>query len=130
MPIAGSPFTVASAADTTGRNTGNLTTAFTQQQLGTMPAIWEWFHATYGAADPTKTLTPAPVAIYRNTNQLISFSFANGGSEWDPSQALVFRQGDELYFYWQLASSVTPVPAVTIWLRYDADLPANRGYTG
>jgi hypothetical protein len=40
------------------------------------------------------------------------------------------RQGDELFFFWQLASNVTPVPVVTCFFRYDTTIPANRPYNG
>lgn len=129
-PISGSPFTVASAPDITGRNPGNLTTAFTQNLLGTMPAKWEWFRGAVGTATPGVGFTPAICSVYRNTLQLVSTFYPNGVSTFDPSQPIPFSQGDEIYFYWALASSVTPVPVVTIFLRYDLDLPANQGYRG
>jgi hypothetical protein len=130
VPCAGSPVTVVSAADTTSVNSGNLTTAFTQNVLGTMPPMFEWYRAIAATATPGGTFTPAPASVYLNLRKPVSFTYPAGGSEWDPSQPILMRSGDELFFFWQLASSVTPVPVVTCFFRYDADLPANRGYRG
>lgn len=129
LPCAGSPISLAATADTTGNNPGNLTNAFTQNILGTMPPIYEWYRAVISTVNPALTLTPAPCSIYVQRN-LVSFTFPAGGTEWDPSQPIPMRDGYELYFYWQLAASVTPVPFVTIFLRYDADLPANQQARG
>lgn len=127
---AGSPFAILSAPDTTGRNSGNLTTAFTTGILGTMPPIWEWFRCMIGTQEPGQTFTPAPCTICRNGLTPITFTFPAGGTEWDPSQAIPLRSGDELYFYWALASSATPVPYVTLFARYDPTLPANQNFRG
>lgn len=124
LPCAGSPISLLATADTTGNNPGNLTNAFTQNVLGTMPPIFEWYRAVVAPPAPGQTLASAPCSIYVQRYQ-VSFTFPAGGSEWDPSQPIPMRNGYELYFYWQLAASVTPVPLVTIFLRYDADLPAN-----
>ena len=130
VPCAGSPLTVPSAADTTQLNSGNLTTAFTTGVFGTMPPVFEWFRATIGTATPGGTFTPAPCGIYVNQRKLVSFTYPVGGTEWDPSQPIPMRSGDELYFFWQLASSSKPVPVVTCYFRYDADVPANRSFVG
>jgi hypothetical protein len=128
IPCSASPFTVASAADRTGLNTGNLTTVFDVAQFGTMPPVWEWFRCTIAAAAPGQLFIPAPCSILRNLKQLVSFTYPVGGTEWDPVQPIPLRDGDELYFLWGLASSVTPVPVVTLYARYDADVPANRNF--
>ena len=130
LPCAGSPLSVASAADQTGFNSGNLTTAFTTNVLGTMPAIWEWYRCTISTQTPGVTFTPASCSIWRNLKQPLSFTYPAGGTEWDPSQPIQLRQGDEIYFLWDLASSSTPVPVVTLFARYDRDVMANRSYTG
>ena len=128
LPCAGSPVTVASAADLTGANAGQLTAAFTTNVLGTMPPIYEWCRAMVATATPGGLFTPAPAGIYLNIRKPVSFTYPVGGSEWDPSQPVLMRSGDELFFFWQLASSVTPVPVVTCFFRFDPDNPANRGY--
>lgn len=128
VPCAGSPISVAAAADTTGVNSGNLTNAFTVGVLGTMPPIWEWYRATIVTQTPGQIFTPAPCSIYVDKSRAVSFTYPVGGTEWDPSQPIQLRQGNELYFFWQLASTVTPVPVVSLFARYDADLPANRSF--
>ena len=129
LPCAGSPVSLLSAADQTGNNRGNLTAAFTVNVLGTMPPVYEWYRATVAPPTPTQTLVPAPCSIYVQRN-LVSFTYPAGGSEWDPSQPIPMRDGYEIYFYWNLASSTTPVPLVTVFLRYDADNPANINWAG
>jgi hypothetical protein len=131
LPCAGSPISLPAAADTTGNNPGNLTNAFTVNVLGTMPPVYEWYRAVIGTQNPAQiaSLIPAPCAIYM-LNKPISFTYPAGGSEWDPSQPIPLRNGYEIYFYWQLAASTTPVPLVTLFLRYDADNPANQAARG
>lgn len=130
VPCAGSPVSVASAADTTGVNKGQLTAGFTTGVLGTMPPVYEWYRATIATATPGQLFTPAPCSIYLNLRKPVSFTYPAGGTEWDPSQPILMRSGDELFFFWQLASSVTPVPLVTCFFRYDLDNPANRSFAG
>lgn len=129
VACAGSPVTVLSAADQTGANQGNLTTAFTSNVLGTMPPVFEWFRAIVDTATGA-LFTPAPCPIMLNYRKPVTFTYPVGGTEWDPSQPIPMRDGDELFFFWQLASSVTPVPRVTCFFRYDTDNPVNRNYRG
>lgn len=128
IPCAGSPISVLSAADTTGINTGNLTAAFTVNVLGTMPPVFEWFRAVIDTVTPGQTFSPAPCSIRIDKARPVSSTFPAGNTEWDPSQPVPMRQGNELFFFWNLASSSTPAPLVTCWFRYDADIPANRNW--
>ena len=130
LPCAGSPVSVPSAADTTGVNGGQLTAAFTTNILGTMPAVFEWYRAIIATSTPGGLFTPAPASIYLNLRKPVTFTYPVGGTEWDPSQPILMRQGDELFFFWQLASGSTPVPVVTCFFRYDTTIPANRSYNG
>lgn len=125
----GSPFRVVSAADKTGFNTGNLTAAFDVGVLGTMPPIYEWFRGTTAGPTPSQLPVPAQASIYLN-NQAVSFTYPVGGSVFSPSQPVPMRDGDSLYFYWNLASSTAVPPVVTLWFRYDTDIPENRNYAG
>jgi hypothetical protein len=63
--------------------------------------------------------------ILYNGSRNFGFVFPFGGSEW--WGRLPMRSGDSLYFLWNLAASVTPVPVLNCYMQYDADLPANRG---
>lgn len=128
IPCAGSPISVLSAADKTGMNPGNLTAAFTQNVLGTMPPLFEWFRANIDTVTPGQTFTPAPCSIRIDMLRPVSSTYPVGVTEWDPAQPIPMRQGNELFFFWQLASNVTPAPLVTCWFRYDADIPANRNW--
>ena len=131
VPCAGSPISLAATADTTGLNTGNLTNAFTVNVLGTMPPVWEWYRCVIAAPTAAQQFAGGTCNIYVDQHRpLTTTTPAFGGTEWDPSQPIQLRQGNELFFFWQLASSVTPVPYVTLFLRYDADLAANQSFRG
>jgi hypothetical protein len=64
--------------------------------------------------------------IYVNT-QLYSFTYPNGGSEWDPAQPLLLRPGDEIDFQWNIAIGGT-APVVTAWFRFDTGIAVNASY--
>lgn len=127
-PCAGSPVSVTAAADTTGLNAGNLTNAFTVNVFGTMPPVWEWYHAVIAPQQASQTLIPGQCTVVVNKLKPVTFTFPVSGSDYDPSQPVQFRQGDELFFLWNLASSTTPLPVVTLYLRFDTDLPANVSF--
>ncbi len=119
------PIAVTALADQTGQNPGNWTNAFTVALLPTIN-IFEIWHMT---------IKNAPVAASANItihNALFSVvtTGLNGTNEWDPQQPAVLRYGDELDFLWAIATSVTPAPVVTVWTRYDADLPGNQYAAG
>jgi hypothetical protein len=38
-------------------------------------------------------------------------------NSWDPSQPLLLRQADTIYFYWSVTTGTAPM--VTMWLRYN-----------
>lgn len=111
--------------DTTGLNPSNFTNAFTPLVLNFTVAVCEVYHAVVSASVPTTQLIPAPCIIYLNSNPY-SFTFPVGGSEWDPSEAMLLRPGDEIDFCWNLASTNTPAPVVTLYLRYDPAVPGNQ----
>lgn len=127
IPCSASPFSVTSAADLTGNNSGNLTTAFNVNVLGTMPPVYEWYRGTIAGPTPSQQPVPAPATIYLN-NKPVSFTYPVGGSTFSPPQPILMRDGDELYFYWNLVSSTGVKPVVTLWFRYDIDIPANRNF--
>ncbi len=117
---------VAAAADTTGLNSGNLTAAFTPQLIGVNITYYEIYHIVLATAVAGKTFTPAPCHIFIE-GLPYTFTFPNGGTEWDPAQPMLMRNGQEIDFCFGLASSVTPVPVVTIYMRYDPALPGLWG---
>ena len=103
------------AADTSGANPGNYTTTFTSQDLLVNVPIFEVYKMII-----TGVPAGGNVTVYHN-NQVWSFSFPNGGSEWDPSQPKQMRDGDTIEFRWNIAVGGA-APSTTIWLRYDPAL--------
>jgi hypothetical protein len=116
--------TLAASADTTGLNAGNLTNAFTPQQLNVTVGIFEVYHIVIQSGTPGATFTPAPCTVYLDGHPY-TFTFPAGGTEWDPAQPMEVRNGQEVDFCWGLASTATPVPVVTLYMRYDPALIGN-----
>lgn len=109
--------TTTAALDATGKNTGNLTNSFSTE----LPrcAWYECYHMV---------VTNVPPGASANVNiggKLWGFTYPLGGSEWDPSQPMLLQDGQEVYFLWSVLATVTPLPVVTMWLRYDPSLPGN-----
>lgn len=105
--------------DTTGNNPGNWTVTFDTAVFNTNVPYFEIFHITLmGAAGSTFT-------VYKNLNwwDANNFGQLNG---WDPNQALLVSPGDTIYFYYSDPVTDNTPPTVTIWLRYDPDIKANK----
>lgn len=119
LPL-GTPGPNTAGPDQTGRNTGNLTNQLTSSFIGITIAKFECYHMIVSNVPPG-----ASAKILINSRQ---YSFTNplGGSEWDPAQPMLLNAGDEIDFLWTAAASVTPVPVVTAWFRYDASLAVNQ----
>jgi hypothetical protein len=113
--------TTPTAPDNTGLNVGNLTTAFTQAVLNVKVAWYEIYHAV------VTNVPPGASAVVNVGSSQYSFTYPFGGSEWDPSQPLLLGVGQEVYFLWNLANTVTQLPVVTLWERYDPTLTGNQG---
>lgn len=113
------PAKVTAAADTTGRNTGNLTSVFDTATLNVRVAWYECFHIVV-----TSVPAGAQAMIFIGAKQW-GFTFPFNGSEWDPSQPMLLQDGQEVYFFWSVAAATVPLPVVTMWLRYDPSLPGN-----
>ena len=101
--------------DSTGNNTGNWTNAFTADVLA---ARVPWFEVYHAVVEQVPIGAAATIAIGRYS---FSFTQPDTGSEWDPVQPPLIRDGEDLLFYWSIAAAGTP-PKVTLWLRYDAAL--------
>jgi hypothetical protein len=112
--------TTTAALDQTGKNTGNLTNAFTASQLPSGVAWYECFHMV------VTEVPPGGQATIMIGSKLWGFTFPLGGSEWDPSQPMLLQLGQEVYFLWNTpAADPASLPVVTMWLRYDPTLPGN-----
>lgn len=120
--------TVTAAADTTGFNAGNLTSQFTQGAFNVDVPYFECYHIAI-------TGVPAgAVADIRINGQRWGFTApglagsaaAGAGTEVEYAAGMLLRPGDEVDFFWSAAAAATPEPAITLWLRYDLDIPANK----
>lgn len=123
------PRAVTAAADTTGLNAGNLTNAFSPQVLALNVPYAEVYHvAVTGVPAGAVATIVVNTAKWGFTAPGLAGSVAAGaGTEVEYSAGLLFEPGDEIDFLWSAASTATPKPLVTLWLRYDIDIPANRG---
>lgn len=101
------------AADTTGSNAGNWTTAVTSDLLGIHVPVFECYHMV---VDQVPAGASARITIGVKP---WGFTSPDAGSEWDPNQPMLLTPGQDIYFYWSAAASGTP-PRVTLWFRYDA----------
>jgi hypothetical protein len=119
----GTPGKAIAAADTTGQNTGNLTITFKPTLMG----VWLSEFVIYHMVLENLTIG-AQAKILLNANTYGYFGPATGaGREWFGS--LYMKSGDELDFLFNLASSTTPVPALTAYVIYDPSLPGNTGHS-
>lgn len=112
---------IAAAADTSGQNTGNLTTTFIPTQKGLRLSQFVIYHMVL-----TNLTLGAQATIKLNADDYSGFGPATAGQrEWFGT--LYMKSSDELRFYWNLASSTTPVPTLTCYIIYDPELPGNAG---
>ena len=117
-------FTVTATADTTGQNTGNWTNAFTTALLPDVNT-----YEIYRMTVKNVTALGSAQIILRNQQFSTVQADLSGRNEWDPSQPQPLNAGDEIYYFWNYAASGV-APVVTLWLRFDADLPQNSASRG
>ncbi len=112
------------ALDQTGHNRGNLSNVLDSAFIGIDVPVFECYHMVVTSVPPG-----ASAMIFRNGAQY-SFTFPVGGSEWDPSQPMLLRDGDEIDFLWNVtpAAAAGVLPAVTAFFRFDTMLPVNATY--
>jgi hypothetical protein len=99
-------------ADTTGQNVGNWTVTFDPTILASNVSQFEVYKMI--VSGPTNSTFD----VYVEAKQWDTSVFGDQNS-WDPTQPLIMRPGETLYFYYRIATTNTPAPVVTIWLRYD-----------
>jgi len=128
LPVAyedfGSLGKVIAALDTSGQNTGNLTSEFIPVRLGLRLSQFVIYHMVL------ENLTIGMQArITQNASTYGYFGPATAnGREW--FGALYMKSGDELRFLWNTAPNGPPVtnaPGLTCYIIYDPDLPGNSG---
>lgn len=106
-------------ADLTGRNPGNWTVVFDPDTINCNMPYFEVSHIVVSGA-PASTFTVFVDSRQWDTTQ-------NGQSNsWDPSVPLAIIPGQYIYFFWSDPVSDSMPPEVTIWIRYDQDIIANR----
>jgi hypothetical protein len=116
----GTPGPNLAGPDQTGRNTGNLTNQLTASFINIYVAVFECYHMT------VQNVPLGAAAVIMRNSRFYSYVQPFGGSEWDPSQPMGLRAGDEIAFLWNVASSATPQPVVTAYFRYDESLAVNK----
>lgn len=118
------PVQVTAAADTSGFNPGNWTTAFTSNVLkGLNVPYFELYHAVVesvpGGASAAIGFSPRMKWGYTAPG-------IGGGAEYHLGAAgWILQPSTEFYFFWTATATGTP-PVVTAWFRYDQDIAANR----
>lgn len=117
IPLGSRPVT--GLADTTGNNTGNWTVTFSPDILNVNVPYFEVCHIVIqGALGSLFTVFIDGQQWDVNQN-----GFANS---WDPAVPLPVRPGNFIFFYWNDSTTDLTPPSVTVWLRYDQDILANK----
>jgi hypothetical protein len=101
--------------DTSGHNPGNWTAAFTPDILTINTSQFEVYKIVLAGANNTT------FNVFVDTWQWDTGIYGTLNS-WDPSQPLIMRPGQTLYFCYSDAVADNTPPVVTIWLRYDPNV--------
>jgi hypothetical protein len=109
------------AADTTGRNAGNWTVAFTPDMLNVTVTEYEVYKIVVTGAANTATFN-----VYLDVQQWDTAVYATNNS-WDPVQPMLVRYGQTLYFFYSTAATDGNQPLVTVWLRHELSLSSVYG---
>jgi hypothetical protein len=108
--------TATGTADTTGQNTGNWTVSFPPNLISVQVTEFEVYKIVVTGSAQTATFN-----VFVDAKQWDTSVYATNNS-WDPSQPLIMRFGETLYFFYSTPSSDGHMPSVTIWLRHDVSL--------
>lgn len=116
----GSRGPVTGIADQSGLNNGNWSVVFDPATISCNLAQFEVYKMVVTGA-PNTTFK-----VYRE-NKLWDVGVYGTLNSWDPQQPLLMQQGQTLMFAYSDATTDNNPPIVTIWMRYDSDLQANKG---
>lgn len=111
-------------ADTGQINNGNWTVTFDSTILSNLLPVSEVYHIVVQGAASGST---GKVFIDNNQWDIVPACDINS---WDPNEPLPLKPGQTLYFYISTSATDNNQPNVTIWLRYDRDIPANLAAGG
>ncbi len=119
---------VAGTADQTGHNPGNLTCSFAVAALGFNVPYVQAYHIAITSCPPGGS---ANILLDNNQWGFTAPGFGGtggtgGGSEIEYETGMLLNPGSEIDFLWSVVTGTTPVPTVSIWFRYDLDIPANK----
>lgn len=106
------------AADNTGNNTGNWTVQFTPDDINCNVPFFEISHIVVNGA-PGAAFNLWIDLMQWDTNQI------GDSNSWDPAVPVPLKPGQYVYFYYSTPTNQA-APTVTLWLRYDIDIPANK----
>jgi|ERR1700683_2117687 hypothetical protein len=111
----GSRGPVTGAADTTTKNPGNWTIAFTPDIINVNVPQFEIYKMIVKGAQSTT------FSVYVD-NFLWDVGVYGTLNSWDPVQPLIMRPGQGLYFAYSDPTSDGTPPVATIWVRYNTDI--------
>lgn len=118
------PVQVTAVTDQTGLNAGNWTNHFPSSVLPTV-GVYEVFHIVITSSS-AHVLAGASIILAGKTWDTVTLD-QNGSNSWDPSQPMEVRADQDVFFLWAIPVTSTPAPVVTLWPRYDTQLPVNAG---
>lgn len=101
--------------DTTGNNKGNYTVTFDNTILSMNQSTYECYHIVIDGP------VGSSFQIYVGANWYDSVA-AGWKNSWDPAQTMKLQQGQNIYFYWDVAPPATPVPTVTMYFQESSPL--------
>jgi len=107
------------APDVTGLNTGNWTITFDSQALGAKVPYFEVYKMVVAGA----TGTTAVIRIDNRDWDVIQRADVNS---WEAGSPMPLVPGQTVYFFWSDPITDLEAPEVTMWLRYDLEIPANQ----
>lgn len=105
--------------DPTGNNLGNWTVVAGPQDLNCKVALAEVYQITINGPVGTTFKLLRGTRLWNDVVQ-------GWSNVYDPTNPLYIRPTDTLFFYWRADITRLPIPTVTIWLRYDIQLPENQ----
>lgn len=96
--------------DTTGRNTGNYTVTFDNTVLSINSERYECYHIVIDGPVGSQF----DVYIGNDWYDSVAQGWKNS---WDPAQTMKLQKGQNIYFFWNVGPTKTPVPVVTMYFQ-------------